>query len=843
MATNSNHNWHKEIGITSAIKLETVKANQLLWQVTQVYDELCNQASVRLASSKGSLDYKIKKSKQFPLESFKLAGALLQLANGLVAGHYRKQELDAASLEAKDIATFWLGQELVSTVITAVQPMLKDLPEPDEQTCRSLKITPTGEVYVAWDPEGTLRKIRKFSTEEQQQLELLQQSDVSSKIEPELALFYLEIWHIILTAALDAPRYDQRAKWVIKLSRQKGQLTADQIDFVTKLYNYGLAIKEAATKDIDYDLSFDLSLALTLRVIFQIETAGRNFAARLYLKNHPTEKSALPWDRSWTELLQEYLHFDEKASLLSDHPSQFDQLTLKGFNIVCAEFEKRLQAYHLSLKVMLEYDSDEFVAYSLVNYASDLFEWCYKPSLLEPSLSHYYQLTEYLPAKIFVPVQEAAQERVKAIDLPVPDFETCNLLQITPDGSPWLEWDPLGEIRQKQHFSEREIELCSTAYYAAKVNQQLSQSATARTQTLLLFLQLFEQITTVYAQQKKKFGKKLSGALDDLQGQGRWLGSFTYLFLKDLFRTADNGIRVCLPQSQITRSLKMEEKGFVGMPKPLKSDLHETCASYGQSLSLMTKKQIFQELPQTPQVEIVQLKFTTEPAEQIKVFQRAAKQEKYRTFLMDVWAKANKLPTELRLLAVCELKRLGKLTADKLKQAKNLVYPANQARFEDYLTKEVSKHATSLAELEFLTNLTKPIRQEIHLNQQKITHSAQALDQTVQLLNDYVGPIDEEKVPEAEEKTSKPSTPTKSEESESSSSSLDLLKELLEKKQIPVAEIAALALKQGELPDTYIAQINQEFFEELGDQLVVMDDEKVWIDEYYVDFAREKVGE
>lgn len=103
------------------------------------------------------------------------------------------------------------------------------------------------------------------------------------------------------------------------------------------------------------------------------------------------------------------------------------------------------------------------------------------------------------------------------------------------------------------------------------------------------------------------------------------------------------------------------------------------------------------------------------------------------------------------------------------------------------------------------------------------------MDKTVSLVNKF---FDEEEVIK----------PIKEDvENEEEISYNDVLVKILNHGFISVGEVQDLAKKDGLTLNTFIGNINESLFDYIGDQSLVVEDDRVIIDEFYVDMIKEYV--
>ena len=70
----------------------------------------------------------------------------------------------------------------------------------------------------------------------------------------------------------------------------------------------------------------------------------------------------------------------------------------------------------------------------------------------------------------------------------------------------------------------------------------------------------------------------------------------------------------------------------------------------------------------------------------------------------------------------------------------------------------------------------------------------------------------------------------------------DVLAKILDQGFISVNEVQVLAKKDGLTLNTFIGNINESLYDYIGDQTLVIEDDKIIIDEFYIDMIKEYVN-
>lgn len=132
----------------------------------------------------------------------------------------------------------------------------------------------------------------------------------------------------------------------------------------------------------------------------------------------------------------------------------------------------------------------------------------------------------------------------------------------------------------------------------------------------------------------------------------------------------------------------------------------------------------------------------------------------------------------------------------------------------------------------------------IKLDKSLVKKSRKDLSKTVQTINDFVG--GDEELPVNEEIPEELKTEDKKEENQISnekisSSAKSFLEKILKEGFISKKEATGLAMDQGLFLNVFINNINDELFEYINDQTLVIEDDRILIDEFYEQMVKELI--
>ena len=147
-----------------------------------------------------------------------------------------------------------------------------------------------------------------------------------------------------------------------------------------------------------------------------------------------------------------------------------------------------------------------------------------------------------------------------------------------------------------------------------------------------------------------------------------------------------------------------------------------------------------------------------------------------------------------------------------------------------------SKEILSLGLLNRLAKLKTPIRKKIKLNMDKVEISKRELSKTVEIVKEYIG--DEEENEELHENNFREEIVIDKCDDKPKIKHGGFLNLILDKGSIEVEEGKKIAMDNGILLNAFISDINQELYEYVQDQVIIIKDDYIKIDDFYIDTIR-----
>ena len=412
-----------------------------------------------------------------------------------------------------------------------------------------------------------------------------------------------------------------------------------------------------------------------------------------------------------------------------------------------------------------------------------------------------------------------------------PNSKTRTAFFLTEYGTKSVYWDPEGILREKRAFNEQELLILNRT---PERTVGLWEVEEVKAEIISLYLQLWQEIESILPEKSVWSKRNREKVLQFLDGTDTYLSwQEGNVFALDLLKLAENTVRKVLPKSTETAQIRIEiaQKNVENFfPIDLIYTFRGCLANYEKRLSEEQMDTMLEGLFYYGMSSKKLLPFALEkkktPKGWVKLIQQYQDDGEYSNAITSAIKETKQ--DDLALLLTYELLRLDKGRSIR-KQKINAILPKNNISKLTKLAEKKEKMSEKLAETILLLK-EENHHQTIQLDTSKIAQSRQDLDQTVTLIDDY---IEVENEPEeiAEEK-----------KEEHSSSGVQLIVKLLEKGSLSLTEVKQVASEQGKLVNVYLSDINKEFYEFVNDQLILVEENQVKIDPFYIEIAKEIIS-
>ena len=195
--------------------------------------------------------------------------------------------------------------------------------------------------------------------------------------------------------------------------------------------------------------------------------------------------------------------------------------------------------------------------------------------------------------------------------------------------------------------------------------------------------------------------------------------------------------------------------------------------------------------------------------------------------------------TPTRVLALYFIYKDQKPKARHKRALFEIIRPENYHIFIDL----INYREFDLDLLEEILDLKNIQAKKINLDKEMINKSRSELTNTVNTLNDFMGESLEESEKEVEKEVEEIKENDQVKESKLSGKTSDFLKIVLKNNFIDKNEAKEFAADQGLFLNVFINEINDELFPYINDQSLVIEEDKIVIDDFYIDMVKELLDE
>ena len=421
---------------------------------------------------------------------------------------------------------------------------------------------------------------------------------------------------------------------------------------------------------------------------------------------------------------------------------------------------------------------------------------------------------------------------IEETKISAPNRKTRMAFFLTDYGTRSVYWDPEGILREKRAFSEQELLILNRTPERTVALWEVEE---VKAEIISLYLQLWQEIVSILPEKRvwsKRNRDKVSRFLDSTDTYLSWQEE--NIFALDLLKLAENTVRKVLPKSSETAEIRIEiaQKNIEALfPIDLIYTLRGRLANYEKRLSEAQMDTMLEGLFYYGLSSKKLLPFALEkkktPKDWVKLIQQYQDDSEYPNAITKAIKETKQ--NDLALLLSYELLRLDKGRTIR-KQKINALLPKNNISKLTKLAEKNEELSEKLAEKVLLLK-EENYHQTIQLDTSKIAQSRQDLDQTVTLIDDYIDVKNntEEIVVEAKEE-------------KHSSDGYQLVVKLLEKGSLSLTDVKQVASDQGKLVNVYLSDINKEFYEFVNDQLILVEENQVTIDPFYIEIAKEIIS-
>ena len=426
-------------------------------------------------------------------------------------------------------------------------------------------------------------------------------------------------------------------------------------------------------------------------------------------------------------------------------------------------------------------------------------------------------------------------------ELPRLNTEIIEYYNLTPNGLPYRYWDKNGKFREEHKFSELEQRILEkTSFRQTKIWNNYE----AKKQMILLYLDEWKIIEErVKTEEKlKKKSKKIINAILNLQDYVY----FEYNEIEGLYailKIIENKIRSFIPNYKILETEKELEIIKKFFPKSMSNELLENIENF--KISKEKIKSILdyeiKNYPKDWKLKLGYIELFNE--KKINLIIRFNNDENLEKIIKELLKKEQNSDDKLFYLFLLNKKRELKKT-----EVKMLEKIISADRFQDYKKLLDKDNEITQKIYEELKLLKFQKMKKIDLNLEKVKVTKEKFAETVNILEEYLKEENEEadisKICNEEQKD----IVIENKEQEKIENFQDnkikeVLKVIIETQKIGENDLKNYAKEKNMSLNAYIDSINKELYDIVNDQVIILENNTVKIDEFYIDDIKEWLKE
>ena len=428
-------------------------------------------------------------------------------------------------------------------------------------------------------------------------------------------------------------------------------------------------------------------------------------------------------------------------------------------------------------------------------------------------------------------------------ELPRLNTEIIEYYNLTPNGLPYRYWDKNGKFREEHKFSELEQRILEkTSFRQTKIWNNYE----AKKQMILLYLDEWKIIEErVKTEEKlKKKSKKIINAILNLQDYVY----FEYNEIEGLYailKIIENKIRSFIPNYKILETEKELESIKKFFPKSMSNELLENIENFKISKEKKKIKSILdyeiKNYPKDWKLKLGYIELFNE--KKINLIIRFNNDENLEKIIKELLKKEQNSDDKLFYLFLLNKKRELKKT-----EVKMLEKIISADRFQDYKKLLDKDNEITQKIYEELKLLKFQKIKKINLNLEKVKVTKEKFAETVNILEEYLKEENEEadisKICNEEQKD----IVIENKEQEKIENFQDnkikeVLKVIIETQKIGENDLKNYAKEKNMSLNAYIDSINKELYDIVNDQVIILENNTVKIDEFYIDDIKEWLKE
>lgn len=452
-----------------------------------------------------------------------------------------------------------------------------------------------------------------------------------------------------------------------------------------------------------------------------------------------------------------------------------------------------------------------------------------------------------------------------------PNEETLEYFKLTGNGLAVKWWDQDGDFRSEKAFSKEDVSILdSTPLRRTKVWESYS----VKKEIINLYLKfwgvIFENL-----EDDLKWDRDNKEIIESLR-KGKYKFFMDYQdggLLSSLLKLSENTVREVIPSMQVLNVKKQIDTIEKSLPSKVVDEINNEVTDYKENITNERLKDIINDMIKEDsknwKLKVAKIVMTDKESKIDRLIDFRDDRE-FIKIAKNIVSEVKKENNEdLILICLYGIEVKEKLNQKNTKTVEKIIHPSNLSEYEKIVK---SKEELSRDLLDKLIVLKEPIRKRIDLDMDKVQSSKEELGATIDIISSYIDNVEEESdnniesslkqdrldnnnsennltAKDVEREIVKEEIIQKDDTKDEIASKedgrkinlkyIDFLQLLLDRKVISLEEGKDIAIKNGTLFNVFLRDVNQELYEYVGDQTVLIENDDIKIDDFYIDIVKE----
>lgn len=414
-----------------------------------------------------------------------------------------------------------------------------------------------------------------------------------------------------------------------------------------------------------------------------------------------------------------------------------------------------------------------------------------------------------------------------------PNDETLLRFNLTKSGLPRRWWDIDGKLRADIEFNKKEVNILNAT---PQRNTIIWNIYSARKQIINLYLLLWECISIGLEKDIKWTKKKKDNLKKIVNGESIYYADYENGdILASLIKILENAIREAVPNTQILNVVNEQESIKKYLPNEVVIDINNRIIDFKNNVNLKEIEGILIEMitenPDDWKTKVERI-LIADVNTRANILINYRDDENFTKIAKEIIKKIH--DEDILLLALYGIELKEKLSQKNNKLLENILHSANIHNYKEILNtkKELSEEL-----FEQLIELKDPIRKKIKLDMSKVEVTKKELNETVNIVKEYIGENDEKVTVVMQDEAIVENNNDNSDFKYS-----NFLNKILDSGSMDIEDGKKFAMSNGTLLNVFISEVNRELYDYTQDQTLIIEDDYIKIDDFYVDIVRELIA-